>query len=204
MTNEDVWIEGARIALRDAQMQDLDVLAYWLQPEQQWQNLDGPFYEQPKPEEIARLLRERRALVTSQQKPVPRKFLSIAALDTNLMLGQVTCHEKQEVGNELGLNIVIYNPDMWGYGLGYESLGLWIEYLFGYGSGLMKLDLRTWSGNKGMVRLAQKLGFAEVARDRKSRLVNGRKYDGIAYTVARDTWQQRFPRGFASSLMGEQ
>lgn len=35
------------------------------------------------------------------------------------------------------------------------------------------LDLRTWSGNHGMMRLAEKLGFLQEACFRKARIVRG-------------------------------
>lgn len=196
-----IWIEGLRIVLRDVVRDDLDVLAYWLRPEQRWQELDGPLYDQPGPDVIARILDDRRALVESGHRPRPRTILSVAELDTGTMVGQVTWSDA--VGGN-GLNIVIYNPDLWGYGLGYEALGLWCDYLFHEQPGLSHLELETWSGNAGMVRLAQKLGFTETARERRGTVVSGRRFDSLRYALPRTAWEQRFPGGFAASLEGEQ
>jgi RimJ/RimL family protein N-acetyltransferase len=86
------------------------------------------------------------------------------------LLGQVTWEvARGEVTTTPGLNIVIYNPDLWGYGLGYEAMGLWVEYLFGADPEVPSLELRTWNRNQGMVRLAHKLGFDEVTPQRRRR-----------------------------------
>ncbi|MDQ3443150.1 MAG: hypothetical protein M3490_06030 [Chloroflexota bacterium] len=109
MIDETTWIEGVRIVLRDARSDDLNVLAYWLQPEQRWQELDGPMYDQPPSDEVARILDDRRAQLASAARPRPRTNLSIAAIDSELMLGQVTWSGR---GSATGLNIVVYNPDL--------------------------------------------------------------------------------------------
>lgn len=201
MIDETTWIEGMRLVLRDIAPDDLDVLAYWLRPEQRWHELDGPLYDQPRPDEIARILDDRRALIASTDRPQPRTNLSVAAIDTDTMLGQVTW---SGIVGETGLNIVIYNPDLWGYGLGYEALGLWCDYLVRELPDLTRLDLATWSGNQGMVRLAQKLGFVEQSRDRRSTVVGGRRFDALGYALDRTGWERLFPQGFAASLEGEQ
>jgi len=201
MIDETTWIEGPRLVLRDVRSDDLDALAYWLQPEQRWQELDGPMYDQPSPGEVARILDDRRALLASAGRPRPRTNLSIAAIDSEIMLGQVTW---SGIVSATGLNIVIYNPDLWGYGLGYEAFGLWCDYLFEEALALNHLHLETWSGNAGMVRLAKKLGFVEQSRDRRSTVVGGRRFDSLGYVLDRGEWQRQFPDGFASSLEGEQ
>jgi putative hydrolase of HD superfamily len=204
MTDTAIRIEGARIALRDTRAEDLDVLAYWLQPEQRWQELDGPNYDQVAPDQVTRILDERREVIASNQHPTPRTNLSIAEIDTDVVMGQVTCTIDRGDTREAGLNIVIYNPDLWGYGLGYEALGLWVEYLFGALPDKPQLTMRTWSGNEGMVRLAHKLGFTEVARQRTSHGIMSRRTYGLGFAIERTEWVRRYPNGFASSLGSEQ
>jgi RimJ/RimL family protein N-acetyltransferase len=65
---------------------------------------------------------------------------------------------------------------------------------------LARLDLRTWSGNHGMMALARKLGFIEEARFRKARIVDGAYHDGLGYGIRREEWATRYPDGFAASL----
>jgi putative hydrolase of HD superfamily len=84
--------------------------------------------------------------------------------------------------------------------LGYEALGLWGDYLSAAMPELARLDLRTWSGNIGMMRLAGKLGCKEEARFRKARIVNGAYFDGMGYGVLREEWDAQYLDGFAASV----
>ena len=52
------------------------------------------------------------------------------------------------------------------------------------------------SGNHGMMRLAEKLGFLQEARFRKARIVRGEYYDGLGYGVLREEWRACYPEGF--------
>lgn len=202
MDSESIAIAGARVILRDPVLDDLDVLAYWLQPDHRWRELDGPLTDRmPGPEQRDVILRERRELVTSSGWPVPRAYLSIASIDTGEMLGQVTWTTRAtDSGDPLGLNIVIYNPDMWGYGLGFEALGLWVDYLFGADDSLAALELSTWSRNQGMVRLARKLGFDEVTPVRRRFGIFTQHQEALGFAMSRQRWTERFPRGFAAAL----
>jgi putative hydrolase of HD superfamily len=203
MAGKRVWIEGARVVLRDFSEADLDVLAFWLQPDQRWQELDGPLYEQPGPDDAARILDNRRRFITSDPSPRIPLWLTIASIDTGEMLGEVSWNGAGHASGRTGLNIVIYNPDLWGYGLGFEAFGLWCDCLLRSQPDLEQLDLQTWSGNKGMLRLARKLGFEEVKQQRRRRLLTGRGTRIHGFVLARETWISRYPDGFAGSLGGE-
>ncbi len=85
----------------------------------------------------------------------------------------------------------IYDDSLWGEGIGFESLSLWINYLFENHKEIVRLDMRTWSGNVGMMKLAEKLGFAQEACFRKARIVNGKYYDGLGYGILREEWNNR-------------
>lgn len=200
MIDEMIRIEGSRILLRDMEPGDIDVLAWWLQPEQRWQELDGPLYEQPNPERIARILDDRREYVGGSTRPRPRTWLTIADSNTAEMIGQVTWRGNViQPSLQSNLDVVIYNPDLWGYGLGYEAFGLWCEYLFAEMPDAGSLDLKTWSRNVGMIRLAGKLGFAAVGEQRRSRFWR-RGPDVVAYALSRAAWEGRFPEGFGAAL----
>jgi RimJ/RimL family protein N-acetyltransferase len=116
------------------------------------------------------------------------------------MIGQVSWYWISEETNWPALGIVIYDPQHWRKGIGYEALGLWSDYLLEVQPLFVRLDLRTWSGNAGMMRLAQKLGYREEARFRKARIVDGEYYDGLGYGILREEWTARYPQGFAAAL----
>jgi len=126
----------------------------------------------------------------------PRTRLVIARRGDNHLIGLVTCYWISQETNWLAAGIVIYDPALWGQGLGYEALGMWTDYLFAQRPEIVRLDLQTWSGNAGMMRLATKLGYQLEARFRKARIVNGEYYDSLGYGILRDEWQARYPDGF--------
>ena len=68
---------------------------------------------------------------------------------------------------------------------------MWIDYLFEECKAIVRLDLRTWSGNQRMISLAKKLGFKEEARFRKARIINGSYFDSIGMGILREEWVKK-------------
>ncbi|MBZ0289889.1 MAG: GNAT family N-acetyltransferase [Anaerolineae bacterium] len=185
---------GQQINLRDWQLADLELLAVWMQPHHRWHELDGPYYPRPTAEETAALVVQRRAQIERGDWPDVRTTLAIIHDET--LIGTASRYWQSEETHWLSVGIVIYDPAYWQRGIGYEALGLWSDYLFATMPVLARLDLRTWSGNVGMMRLAEKLGYREEACFRKARIVNGAYYDGMGYGVLREEWGARYPAGF--------
>ena len=187
---------GKQIILRDWLITDLDGYAQWLQPGQTWQQTDGPYEPAPTMDEIATQLDRLQQQISSREFPTPRRHLVIADRQTNELRGRVNAYWEQQTSRSINMGIALYDPATWGHGLGYEALGLWTDYLFTALPQIVRLGLRTWSGNGGMMRLATKLGFREEMRLRKARLVDGEWFDGMGYGILRTEWQARYPQGF--------
>lgn len=195
-----LMLDGIRLRLRDWREDDLRSWRQWLQPQNRWHELDGPYYLRPDSRQIDEMIATTRERIRSNVLPTPRRSLVIATTDTDELIGVVTWYWESEETNWLSLGIVIFDPARWKQGLGYEALGLWCQYLFDALPEIVRLDLRTWSGNHGMMRLAQKLGFLLEARFRMARIVHGEYFDGLGFGVLRSEWDSRFPDGFSSSL----
>lgn len=193
-------IEGSKIILRDWEMGDLKAYTHWLQPGHEWKQLDAPYYPSPGKDEIPEIVNDQRFAIELFDWPTPRQQLIIADKTTNTLIGQVSWYWISEETNWPALGIVIFDPQHWRKGIGYEALGLWSEYLLQAQPLFARLDLRTWSGNAGMMRLAEKLGYKEEARFRSARIVDGQYYDGMGYGILRDEWQTRYPQGFKAAL----
>lgn len=133
--------------------------------------------------------------------PTPRQVVAIADAESDQLLGRANWYWQSEETHWLSLGIVIFESGRWSRGLGYEALGLWSESVLEAMPELVRLDLRTWSGNIGMMRLAEKLGYRLEARFRRARIVDGQYYDGLGYGILREEWQSRYPQGFVQSLM---
>ncbi len=121
----------------------------------------------------------------------PRKKFVIATKHDNRFIGLVSSYWESKETNWLCIGIGIYDDSLWGMGLGFEALSHWIDYLFDSYKEIVRLDIRTWSGNYGMIKLAEKLGFTQEARFRKARIVNGQYYDSLGYGILKEEWNQR-------------
>lgn len=182
-----IQIEGAKIKLRDWQVEDIPEFSHWIQPHHQWHDLDGPYYkitESEAKEKIDVL----QAQIKEGKFTTPRYRLVIADLKTNKLLGTVSSYWESKETNWLCAGVTLYSPETWGKGIGFEALSLWIDYLFEQHTKIVRLDLRTWSGNQGMMKLAEKLGFKKEACFRKARIVANEYYDSIGYGILREEW----------------
>ena len=184
-----VLLTGQKVSLRDIRMTDLDVLDVWLRGEQQWKKLDGPYYPSQTDTEVTDLLTKLRQRITTDEWPSPRNRLIIADRERDQLMGMVTWYWISEETYWPAVGIVLYDPANWGQGYGYEALTLWSSYLFEHYPQFVRLDLRTWSGNHGMMRLAEKAGYQQEACFRRARIVDGAYYDGLGYGMLREEWE---------------
>lgn len=188
------------LVLRDWEERDLEPLAAWLGTGQLWRTTDAPYFPAMGKDEIPSYVARLRETIDSRDLPTPRTSLAIADGESGMLLGMVSRYWESKETNWPGAGIAIYDPLHWAQGLGYEALGLWTEYLFRTLLEIVRVDLSTWSGNRGMMRLAEKLEYQEEARFRRARIVNGAYYDGMGYGVPREEREECYPMGFASSL----
>jgi putative hydrolase of HD superfamily len=193
-------LRGEQIVLRDWRREDIPLYAYWLAPSHEWHRFDGPYYGPLSQKAIEEIVERKRAMIERDEQSTPREDLVIADRATNQLIGRVNRYWVSHETYWLALGICIYESDRWNRAIGYEALGLWSDHLFTELPDLARLDLRTWSGNPGMMRLARKLGYREEARFRKARIVDGEYYDGLGYGVLREEWMERYPAGFARHL----
>jgi len=193
-------IVGPRVVLRDIRLDDLDAYAHWMHPDHLWQSFDGPYYGKTDPADIPAQIEKLRETIESGAFQTPRTRLAIADRATDALIGSVSWYWHEKATRWPAAGIVVYDPANWSRGLGYEALGLWVDYWFAALPDAHRLTLATWSGNAGMMRLAEKLGFREEARYREQRVVDGAYYDSMGYGVLRREWAARYPDGFAAHL----
>lgn len=201
-------LQTENVLLRDWRYEDLLPYEAWLQPGQQWQASDGPYEPALTPVEIDEQIARISIVIESGEPPTPRRRLVIALAEpmaltdeneiaADMMIGTVSAYWEQQASWSIYLGISIFDPMHWGMGIGYKALGLWTDYLFAELPQIVRLGMRTWSGNQGMVRLATKLGFQEEMRLRQARLVNGTYFDGLGFGILRHEWVEQYPHGFA-------
>ena len=186
---------GQRIHLRDLRLDDLPAYREWMLPHQRWHETDGPYYEKDTVEEVDERiedLRERiEAVEAGKPWPDPRARLVIADRETDALVGTVSRYWVMKECHWPAIGIAIFDPENWGRGLATEALALWVDYLFQREEKFHRLDLRTWSGNYGMLRVAEKLGFSLDARFREAVLVKGERFDNLGYGYLRSDWEAK-------------
>ena len=178
------------IHLRHIEIADLAEYAHWKLPVHKYHDFNGPYFKkQTKAEIDLKIEALSKALNEGTPAPIPGK--KIISNQQNKLLGEVNWYWKSEETNWLEIGLVIFDENNWGKGIGYHALTLWINEIFEEKKDLVRIGLSTWSGNEGMIRLAEKLGMIKEAHYKKARIVNGRFYDSISYGILKEDWASR-------------
>ncbi|MGR8827698.1 GNAT family N-acetyltransferase [Leuconostoc citreum] len=90
----------------------------------------------------------------------------------------------------LELGIVLFDSDSWGHGIGTAAFRLWIQEMFDLFSYLPHVGFTTWSGNKGMQVLGEKVGMTKEGVIRNVRYWKSEYYDVIKYGILRNEIKQ--------------
>jgi len=179
---------GKRCVLRDWELKDLEVYRKYNTGHHLWMDLDGPYYAKASPSELEQLIQKikKRIIDGNWQN---RIRIVIADKTTDQLLGTVNWYWQSKETNWKSIGIALFDEGVWGKGLGADALKLWVDYHFKQDETLVRLDIRTWSGNKGMIKLAEKIGFVQEACFRKARIVKGEYYDSIGFGILREEWK---------------
>jgi RimJ/RimL family protein N-acetyltransferase len=200
-----VLIAGRRVILRDWTPEDIEAYRRWIVPPpgggvHEWQLFDGPFYSRWTAEGANLWCDGLLQKAHDGAWPDVRENLAIVDAASGEFVGQVSWYweekptEPDADGTRLlpwrRLGLVVFDPAHWSGGYGTEALALWTSHLFSVTES-HRLDFATWSGNPGICRIGQKLGFTEEARYRKARLVRGELHDALVYGVLREEWEAK-------------
>ncbi len=183
-------LEGKNIVVRDWIIEDLKSFEYWNTGHHSWMDFDGPYYPKMDQFELEYNIDLVRQKIENKRLSKLRKRLVIALKESNQLIGTLSWYWQSQETNWKSIGITLYDEMQWTKGYGKEALTIWIDYLFTNDAQLIRLDLRTWSGNLGMIKLSKKLGFKEE-RFRNARIVKGKYYDGIAMGILKDEWINR-------------
>lgn len=185
-------LEGKKCTLRDWKIKDLETYEYWQKGHPKWMELDAPYYHinEISDSKLKEIINKKKLKIEANDFTAPRQQLAMVNKADDL-LGMVSWYWQSKETYWLSIGLLIFDPKNWGKGTGYDALTLWINYLFETNINLVRLDLRTWSGNIGMMKLAEKLGFKLEARFRDARIVNGDYYDSIGYGLLKSEWSNR-------------
>lgn len=104
------------------------------------------------------------------------------------VIGTVGYYWEHKSSQWLEMGIGIYNPKFWSGGFGTIALKLWINHLFSE-LPIVRVGYTTWSGNKRMIKVGEKLEMTMEARMRKCRYYDGEYYDSIRMGLLREEWE---------------
>lgn len=175
------------ITLRKIHQEDLTAYKHWKMPGHKYHDFNGPYFKKSSAEEVDSDVASMFAkLAKGEVDPFAKK--KIITNEQEDMIGEVSWYWKSEETLWLEIGVVIFDEKYWGKGIGEQSLRLWIQEIFESKSEIVRLGLSTWSGNLGMIKLAEKLGLKKEAEYRMARIVNGEHYDSISYGILREEW----------------
>ena len=107
------------------------------------------------------------------------------------LVGNISHYWEDERTRWMEFGLVIYDETVWGKGIGFDACTLWIDFVFALYPEIQRIGCTTWSGNPGMMKLAQKLGMQQEACLRKVRYFEGTYYDSLRFGILRDEWIRR-------------
>lgn len=184
MSKPERVVEVAGIRLRPFQLRDLPSLERWLQPEQEWQLWDAPYFPKSPPAAVAAHVARLRSRIC-RAEPEPDEFAIVD--DQDVLVGRAAWHWEHEASSWARCGLTVYDPAVRGKGIGAQALRMLTDDVFG-SSTAHRLDFVTWSGNIAMCRVGEKLGWTKEATFREAREVRGIRYDSVVYGVLRAEW----------------
>lgn len=148
----------------------------------EWKKWDAPYYPH-------------RAMDYEKFLPMGEKWVGqdhmwVVEMEGNL-IGIVTYYWEHKPSLWLEMGIILYSGNQWEKGIGTEVMRRWMNRLFTT-MPLARVGYTTWSGNKRMIRIGEKLGMQMEARILKVRYYDGKYYDSIRMGMLREEWEDFF------------
>ncbi|WCC80001.1 GNAT family protein [Cutibacterium equinum] len=184
MSSNDVPSSGERgragdVDIRPLVEEDLEWLWHWnvevVDP--QWKHWDGPYFGADDDRSFDEFAEEWRSDLMMGHR-------AVVTVDAN-RAGFVSRFEEPPVGGgwwELG--IVLFQPALWGRGVGRRALRLWTEETFETTDAHV-VTLTTWGGNGRMIHCANAVGYRECGRIPQARSWQGRRWDSVTMSLLR-------------------
>ena len=179
-------IKGQRVVLRDGRRDsDTDDFFRWLNLEEwkYYDEPDKPFHPISR-EEFENINKER------SKGSGDSKGWNIDTVDGQ-HIGWCSYYNFDQEEKSAFVGLSLPEQENWGKGYGTEALRLLLDHLF-ESLDLQTIQTATWTGNKRMVRCAQKAGFTnqKIMPHRSSISVRGEPLERIEFTLTRAEWTE--------------
>ncbi|MEW7279309.1 GNAT family protein [Aquimarina sp. 2201CG1-2-11] len=174
------------IKLRKLELDDLEEYKFWKLPHHKYHSFNGPYFEKDSEKDIEEQIQQLRAELLQGKTVLEHKRIISNA--QNEIIGEVSWYWRSKETHWLEIGIAIFNEKFWNKGIGQIALTQWIDKIFDEKKEIIRLGISTWSGNFGMIKLAEKLGMKKEACYRKARIIDGKYYDSISYGILKSEW----------------
>lgn len=181
-----ILAKGEKVWLRRRTLEDVPLFLKWSQMNGKAKLFDAPWEkDQPEPNEeyIARITKS----IEGENENKFGMAIIVEKESTN-PIGTVNCYADKGNPDHRYVGISIYEDALISKGLGTQALKLWIDYLF-RNRNLHHIGLETWSFNKRMIRVAEKIGFKNEGCEREIREWNGEWLDKLHFGILKTEWQ---------------
>lgn len=172
-----------KVAIHPIKPKDLELIwkiAYG-QKENTWMNWNGPYFNNP--------VYEKEEFINKVGKRWVEDGTAWCITYNNKIIGTVSYYYGDgELKRWIEVGVCIYDPEYWNKGISTIALTRWIDHLFEHVTELPHIGFTTWSGNKGMMRVGEKVGLSLEGRIRKVRYWQDQYWDSIKYGVLREEW----------------
>jgi len=193
-----VVLKNENIVLRYIEESDIEDYIRWVTVETEWRDWDSP-WEWTRYRDLNAyndgFIKQQRFAVERPPKFIYRD-LEIDTI-TGRHIGWVKSYYIDGDREKTAVGIVIPYISDRGKGYGESALTLYMAYLFNAKNALTDtytetLYAETWSGNAAMIRLAEKIGFAEVERKIERHEVRGQRYDALTFSISKEYFFEKY------------
>lgn len=170
-------ITGDRIYLSPVNKEDYKKYTEWINNLEVSINLGNAH-------EIYTIDKEKEAL-----EEISKNSFAIIEKKENKLIGNCGLFNIDQVNQNSELGIFIGEKDYWNQGYGTEALKLLLDYGFNL-LNLYNIMLKVYSYNKRAIKCYKKIGFNEIGRRRKARVIGGEKYDEVFMDILSEEFNE--------------
>lgn len=178
--DESAGGDAGQVDVRPLVEGDLEWLWHWNVEvtDPQWKQWDGPYFGSEDTRTLIEFCLDWRPSVLAGDR-------AVVAVDGERAGFVSRFPEPPAGGGWWELGIVLFEPHLWGRGVGRRALSAWADQTWDETDAHV-LTLTTWSGNERMVRCAAAAGFSECGRVPEARSWQGRRWDSVRMALLRD------------------
>ena len=168
------------IILRDMIEADIDDYVRWFTVETDWMNYDAPWEAKTisSKEELKNWTEYYQMVKDLKENDIRWKFeIEYEGHHIGWVSRYFDLEYLDNVDNMPAIGVDIPEKSFCNHGIGTTVLKMFVDYL--KKAGYSHFYIQTWSGNKRMLRVAEKLGFSVICCKKDLRLVNNKTYDAL-------------------------